>query len=279
MGRSFISIVCVLAGVSVGQRLCAQETPAPPDWQDRGSVYSTMKEQAAADSQQSGSTITHGPADQTASQPLLTPAELPPARETEIVPAVHEVPSNAPAETPSRRLAPPTKSRIPSSGSQSRGRPRLIEFGLPTQSIYTIGTSLTIVIGTFLLFVWVMRRGARRPAAALPEDVVSVLGRVPLAARQYAELLRVGNKLLLVSLTAHGAETLTEVTDQAEVDRLVGLCRQQDPHSTTKAFEHVFRQLSNEPTRGGFLGSDGLPTHLSPFAGAHRAERGERARA
>ena len=68
--------------------------------------------------------------------------------------------------------------------------------------------------------------GASAGARHLPADVVSVLGRVPLAARQFAELLRVGNKLVLVSLTPTGAETLTEVTDPAEVDRLVGLCQQ-----------------------------------------------------
>jgi flagellar biogenesis protein FliO len=128
------------------------------------------------------------------------------------------------------------------------------------------------------VIVWALRRGARRASASLPAEVVGVLGRVPLAARQYAELLRVGNKLVLVSLTPHGAETLTEVTEPVEVDRLLGLCKQDDRHSTTKAFEHVFRQLSNEPARGGFLGADDLPTHLSPIAGGYRSERGERAR-
>ena len=55
----------------------------------------------------------------------------------------------------------------------------------------------------------------RAGRGSLPTDVVSVLGRVPLAARQLAELLRVGNKLVLVSLTPTGAQTLTEVTDPA----------------------------------------------------------------
>ena len=56
-----------------------------------------------------------------------------------------------------------------------------------------------------------------------------------------------GNKLVLVSVTPSGAEPITEVTDPYEVDRLVGLCQQADPHSTTKAFEQVFRQLAREP--------------------------------
>jgi hypothetical protein len=111
----------------------------------------------------------------------------------------------------------------------------------------------------------------------LPGDVVSVLGRVPLAARQFAHLLRVGNKLVLVTLTPSGAETITEVTDPVEVDRIVGLCQQFNPHSTTKAFEHVFRQLSRESAPVGF--GESLPQTISSAAAAYRAQRGDSARA
>ncbi len=148
-------------------------------------------------------------------------------------------------------------------------------------SIYTIATALTIVIGTFFVFVWMLRRSGRGAAggrATLPADAVSVLGRVSLAGRQVAELLRVGNKLVLVALTPGGAETLTEVTDPVEVDRLVGLCQQYSPHSTTKAFEQVFQHLSREPVAGGFLGADSLPTSLAPAAAAYRSHRGDSAR-
>jgi flagellar protein FliO/FliZ len=126
------------------------------------------------------------------------------------------------------------------------------------ESIGTTVSALGVVLAFFLICVWLLRRGTRKSSTALPRDVVSVLGRVPLAARNVAQLLRVGNKLVLVSLTPAGAETLTEVTDAAEVDRLVGLCQQSDPHSTTKAFEQVFRQLSLEPAEDGFVGRDSL---------------------
>jgi hypothetical protein len=87
--------------------------------------------------------------------------------------------------------------------------------------------------------------------------------------------LRIGNKLVLVALTPNGPTTLTEVTDPSEVDRIVGLCQQFDPHSATKAFEQVFQQFSHEPTGGGFLGSDPLPASLSSAAtAAYRSHRG-----
>jgi flagellar biogenesis protein FliO len=90
----------------------------------------------------------------------------------------------------------------------------------------------------------------------LPEGVVSVLGRVPLAARQFAELVHVGNKLVLLSVTPQGVEPLTEVTDPAEIDRLLGLCHQRRGNSTTAEFDQVFRQLAQETTPTGFLGAE-----------------------
>jgi len=141
---------------------------------------------------------------------------------------------------------------------------------LPLDTIYAILTALAIVVGVFLLFVWLLRRGGAKTASVLPADVVSVLGRVPLASRQFAELLRVGNKLVLVSLTPTSAETLTEVTDPVEVDRLLGLCQQCSPHSTTKAFEQVFQQLSRDTSRSGSLSSERPQTNL-PLMDAFRS--------
>lgn len=113
--------------------------------------------------------------------------------------------------------------------------------GVP--SLATVLGSLAIVLGLFLLFAWTMRKASGPAGAALPKEVFEVLGRAPLASRQQVHLLRCGNKLLLVSSSAAGIETLTEVTDPAEVDRLAGLCQQSRPDSATTAFRQVFQQF------------------------------------
>ncbi len=117
-------------------------------------------------------------------------------------------------------------------------------------------TALAVVLGLFLLVAGLVRRGSKRSNGRLPEEVVSVLGRVPLAARQFAELIRVGNKLVLVSRTPGGAEPLVEITDPAEIDRIVGLCRQTSTKSSTAEFDQIFRQLADETAPVGFLGNE-----------------------
>jgi flagellar biogenesis protein FliO len=242
------------------------QTPGPPEWQDGApSVYSAGAHKEVA-----------APTVAALREPPVVARKL----ETGVVPSAHEVASPI-DEPPGRRLALPSMPIRPAgettAGHSDSGARRLMDFGIPTQSIYTIVTALTIVIGSFLLFAWVLRRGGRRGAngrGMLPAEAVSVLGKVRLTGRQAAELLRVGNKLVLVALTTSGAEALTEVTDPAEVDRLVGLCQQHDRHSTTHAFEQVFQNLSREVSGGGFLGAETLPTTLSPIAAAYRSQRG-----
>ncbi len=122
-------------------------------------------------------------------------------------------------------------------------------------SLVAVVGSLAIVVGLFFLVMWLLRRGMPKGSHLLPGEVVEVLGRTPLGARQHAHLLRCGNKLLLVSLSAAGAETLTEVTDPVEVDRLAGLCRQSQPQSATAAFRQIFQQFGRDRSARGFLDS------------------------
>lgn len=293
---------CSLLIVCLANFTQAQTAAGPPDWNDKASVYlsRTNQEQpeppvaseseAVLGKQEPASlppidalplpaTPEHGHA---ADKVIVDSAVVPAAtelRSEQVAPPVDAIPMD------SRRLAPPSsppQSTAINNGSMTAGvaSRRIVDFGVPTHSLYTIGSALAIVIGAFLLFAYAIRRSSQRAAGRgqLPPDVVSVLGRVPLAARQFAELLRVGNKLVLVSLTPGGAETLTEVTDPVEVDRLVGLCQQKNKHSTTQAFEQVFQQMSVEPATGGFLGNEPMPSFASP-AGAYRASRGGNQRA
>lgn len=111
------------------------------------------------------------------------------------------------------------------------------------QSPLMVFGSLAVVLGAFFLFAWVLRRTARPGATLLPREVFEVLGRAPLTGRQQVQLVRCGAKLLLVSTTMSGAETLTEVTDPAEVERMVATCRAGQSTSAAKSFRRVLEQV------------------------------------
>jgi flagellar biogenesis protein FliO len=178
------------------------------------------------------------------------------------------IPLSPPGRQPPRALSPPGGSHRAEAGKPVGGLPSLL----------TVAGSLAVVLGIFLFFAWVLRRAAPRGSTLLPGEVVEVLGRAPLAGRQQVHLLRCGNKLLLVSVTPAGAETLTEITDPLEVDRLAGLCQQARPNSATAAFGQVFQQFHRQHSlpelarrqedeyddyrlAGAGVGSDGLEEH------------------
>jgi flagellar biogenesis protein FliO len=106
--------------------------------------------------------------------------------------------------------------------------------------------SLAVVLGAFFLVAWATRRAAPRRFQLLPPEVVDCLGRAPLAGRQQLQLMRLGKKLVLLSVTATDARALCEVTDPAEVDRIAGLCQQTRPESVTTSFRQALAQCATE---------------------------------
>lgn len=257
MLRSFHYLLPAWLAVTVSSLLLseAMATPPLPAWQDNASVY--LKSDRPAETGATESTTSGGAKPDQLPNAAVCPAryEIPLTTTDDPIQPVVELPPDA--QRDHRRLAPPSDKVL--ARTESGNSPHLLSgVDVPLDSMYAMLTALALVVGLFLLCAWALRRGTRSSSKVLPGEVVSVLGRVPLAARQFAQLLRVGNKLVLVSVTPSGAETLAEVTDPAEVDRLLGICQQLDPKSTTREFEEVFRQLARQPA------SDALIDRNSP---------------
>ena len=137
-------------------------------------------------------------------------------------------------------LSPPHReSLIPLAPSKQNGFPRFRKkspYEMP--SMVTVAGSLGVVLGIFLLFAWLMRQGPQS-LAALPNEAFEVLGRVRWPdGRMCTWCMR--NQTTLGFGNAGRHETLTEITDPKEVDRLAGLCIQSNPHSSTAAFRQIF---------------------------------------
>ncbi len=147
--------------------------------------------------------------------------------------------------------------RLQNDSAQKTSTKGLLSYLTPTTgNMQTTGAALAIVVGLLCICAWFFRRSVPRSTSPLPQEAVRALGRTQLAPRQFIQLLQVGNKLVLVSVTSERTDPITEVTEPAEVDRILGLCMRDHSASTTAEFQQVLNQLSREPA-SGFLGNEG----------------------
>lgn len=177
---------------------------------------------------------------------------------SDVGPALTEVAKSAAAHNPpaapssgARKLGPRSASAAnafspPSNGNRSPGKFQLP----PLTSFTTAGAGLGIVVGLFLLCAWLARKGRPPGSRDLPAEAFAVLGRTALAGNHAAQLVRLGNKLVLLSISADGVQALAEVTEPAEVDRIAGLCASSQTHGPSAEFRQVLDQLARAPAKG-----------------------------
>lgn len=92
--------------------------------------------------------------------------------------------------------------------------------------IKKVVSSLAIVIGGYLGFVWLTRKFGGESGKGLPKEVFEVVGTAPLNPRQNFQLVRLGSKLLVLVSGEEGTSPVAEVTDPDEVEYLTGICNQ-----------------------------------------------------
>jgi flagellar biogenesis protein FliO len=145
----------------------------------------------------------------------------------------------------------------------------------PTKTISTVFSSLALVLGVFLFLVWLVKRAHPKSAAILPRDVVEVFGRAPITPRQSVHVVRFGSKVLLLAVSPTGIESLAEVDEPAEAERLIGLCQQAQPSSVTNSFRQILAQISNESAARGFVESQPVPSRDAQRSASRRAAGAE----
>lgn len=133
----------------------------------------------------------------------------------------------------------------PPAASQPSKQPAAEARDRGTNVAAVVTSSLAIVLGLFFLVVWISRRALPKASASLPADVLEILGRSPLAGRHHLQLLRLGQRLLLISVTPDRAQTLAEISAPEEVHDLLTLCRKHQPASISATFRHVLHQLGS----------------------------------
>jgi flagellar biogenesis protein FliO len=110
-------------------------------------------------------------------------------------------------------------------------------------------SSLSVVIALFFGLMFMLKKANGGNMQELPRDVFQVMGTSRVAGRHSLFLLRLGHKLVLVHAGSGEVQTITEVTDPVEVDRLCGSCEENQSNSLTQSFKQVLKNVT-EGTNG-----------------------------
>jgi len=192
-----------------------------------------------------------------------------PASHTADVPAKNNEEQQAPAKS----VAVPARSVSPASNDSAQRREGVPAPLDPARSLTTIGGGLAVVIGLFLVAAWWWRKRIPQAIMPLPGGVLEVLGRSSLGNKHRLHLVRLGNKLLLISTTGDCIETLSEIDDPDEVTRLIGLCLQSRPGSSSRAFRDVLAEMAQESGSRRESRTVGMSDELASLQAALRRAR------
>lgn len=136
----------------------------------------------------------------------------------------------------------------PPSDRNARSRDRGSATG-GLRAVSTTFTGLAIVLGLFLSVVWWLRRKLPAGPKQLPREVLEVLGKTTLGPRQELQLIRLGGKLVLLGASGTQTQSLAEITDSDEVERITTTCRQQPGVSVTASFREALTRLDASGAR------------------------------
>jgi flagellar biogenesis protein FliO len=110
----------------------------------------------------------------------------------------------------------------------------------------TTFSALAVVIGLIygMRAVFVKMTGTKTATASSP--IIEVLSRVSVAPRQHVLLLRLGDRVLLVSDSGNSMRTLTEITDPDEVAQLLQAVTAAKPNSMTQSFTKLLGGFNSQ---------------------------------
>lgn len=112
--------------------------------------------------------------------------------------------------------------------------------------VLSIGGSLLIVIAAFFLLAILFRKVSPQGNRPLPKEAFECLGRYFLTQKHQLQVLRLGNRIVLVSVMPDKVSTLAEITDPDETVAFLGLCRRLDKNSATEMFRKTIANMSED---------------------------------
>ncbi|MFH1300026.1 MAG: flagellar biosynthetic protein FliO [Planctomycetota bacterium] len=151
--------------------------------------------------------------------------------------AINQSPQTAiEAKSTSRPITPVDRQKLSSQSPSGNGVSR------QAPSMWGTLSALVVVISIILVTAKLFKKHHPLASTILPREVMEVLGKRPLDARQTIHFVRCGSRILILGSSPAGLEMLSEVLDPVEVDLITGMCREraQSGRSTT-TFKNLFQ--------------------------------------
>lgn len=127
-------------------------------------------------------------------------------------------------------------------GAADKDKASSLGDGWLLSTLAALGVVLALVFG----IRWLLRRGGIVTKLAPQGSVVEVLSRTTVAPRSHVLLMRVGQRILVVSDSSAGMRTLASVQDPEEFSELLGAVDASKPASMSKSFNGVMKKLSGQ---------------------------------
>jgi flagellar biogenesis protein FliO len=117
--------------------------------------------------------------------------------------------------------------------------------------------SLVVIVAIFAAFIWFIRRNPKT-RKFFGGGPVKVISRTYIAPRNAMFLVKVGDRVLVIGQSGtEGMRTLSEITDPAEVARLLATAEEANPAGMSATFRDALRSVTGGKTGGPGAGGTG----------------------
>lgn len=261
-GAPHTLLVLASALLIVAGRAPAQSNPSGPviiDPAHHGAPISTTHIDRAAEA------VSYGPAPSPATRPHSTHRSDPTiaTNEPQSAPRIAESPPPGETAPLSASDAKPltTREALPLSSAPNRdvasaSRAEASPIFGPRSILQTLAA-----LGVVLALIFLLRACIRRlagsgigvaaklgPGGRAPSGVLEVLGRYPVARGTTLVLLKIDRRVLLLSQSADGFQTLCEITDPEEVASILIKTRDDDGETMSARFSSLLRSFERDQT-------------------------------
>ena len=128
----------------------------------------------------------------------------------------------------------------------------------------TLG-SLLFVTALFACFAYWMRRNRGHRNANISAEAWEILGRGSLSPKHEFQLVRLGNRVLLLGYSSQSVHTLAEIENLDEVNHLRSICKPQKSQTRGRVSEKILKALSGRSTKElDSFDHDSSPAYVGP---------------